>query len=247
MGSTLELLPAVDVADGQAVRLVQGAAGTETSYGSPRDAALAWQRDGAEWIHLVDLDAAFGRGDNRDLLAGVVGELEVKVELSGGIRDDDSLAAALATGCTRVNLGTAALENPEWCARAIAEHGDRIAVGLDVIRDGDSYRLRGRGWVTDGGDLWEVLERLNRDGCARYVVTDVSKDGTLQGPNLDLLAEVAAATDAPIVASGGVSAIEDLVAIAGLTGQGVEGAIVGKALYAGRFTLPEALSAVAGV
>ncbi|WP_439029148.1 bifunctional 1-(5-phosphoribosyl)-5-((5-phosphoribosylamino)methylideneamino)imidazole-4-carboxamide isomerase/phosphoribosylanthranilate isomerase PriA [Gordonia terrae] len=245
MGSTLELLPAVDVADGQAVRLVQGAAGTETSYGSPRDAALAWQRDGAEWIHLVDLDAAFGRGDNRDLLAGVVGELDVKVELSGGIRDDDSLAAALATGCTRVNLGTAALENPEWCARAIAEHGDRIAVGLDVIRDGASYRLRGRGWVTDGGDLWEVLERLDRDGCARYVVTDVSKDGTLAGPNLELLAEVAAATDAPIVASGGVSAIDDLVAIAGLTGQGVEGAIVGKALYAGRFTLPEALTAVA--
>ncbi|AZZ82698.1 1-(5-phosphoribosyl)-5-[(5-phosphoribosylamino) methylideneamino] imidazole-4-carboxamide isomerase [Gordonia namibiensis NBRC 108229] len=247
MGSTLELLPAVDVADGQAVRLVQGAAGTETSYGSPRDAALAWQNDGAEWIHLVDLDAAFGRGDNRELLAGVVGELDVKVELSGGIRDDDSLAAALATGCTRVNLGTAALENPEWCARAIAEHGDRIAVGLDVIRDGDSYRLRGRGWVTDGGDLWEVLERLNRDGCSRYVVTDVSKDGTLKGPNLELLAEVAAATDAPIVASGGVSAIDDLVAIAGLVDQGVEGAIVGKALYAGRFTLPEALTAVAGV
>ena len=247
MGSTLELLPAVDVADGQAVRLVQGAAGTETSYGSPRDAALAWQNDGAEWIHLVDLDAAFGRGDNRELLAGVVGELDVKVELSGGIRDDDSLAAALATGCTRVNLGTAALENPEWCARAIAEHGDRIAVGLDVIRDGDSYRLRGRGWVTDGGDLWEVLERLNRDGCSRYVVTDVSKDGTLKGPNLELLAEVAAATEAPIVASGGVSAIDDLVAIAGLVGQGVEGAIVGKALYAGRFTLPEALTAVAGV
>ncbi|MHC3000666.1 bifunctional 1-(5-phosphoribosyl)-5-((5-phosphoribosylamino)methylideneamino)imidazole-4-carboxamide isomerase/phosphoribosylanthranilate isomerase PriA [Gordonia metallireducens] len=247
MGSTLELLPAVDVADGQAVRLVQGAAGTETSYGSPRDAALAWQNDGAEWIHLVDLDAAFGRGDNRELLAGVVGELDVKVELSGGIRDDESLAAALATGCTRVNLGTAALENPEWCARAIAEHGDRIAVGLDVIRDGDSYRLRGRGWVTDGGDLWEVLERLNRDGCSRYVVTDVSKDGTLKGPNLELLAEVAAATDAPIVASGGVSAIDDLVAIAGLVDQGVEGAIVGKALYAGRFTLPEALTAVAGV
>ena len=246
MGTTLELLPAVDVADGQAVRLVQGAAGTETSYGSPRDAALAWQTDGAEWIHLVDLDAAFGRGDNRELLAGVVGELDVKVELSGGIRDDDSLRAALATGCTRVNLGTAALENPEWCARAIAEHGDRIAVGLDVIREGQSYRLRGRGWVTDGGDLWEVLERLNGDGCARYVVTDVSKDGTLTGPNLDLLAEVANATTAPIVASGGVSALDDLVAIAGLTDQGVEGAIVGKALYAGRFTLPEALAAVSG-
>ncbi|NDK89791.1 bifunctional 1-(5-phosphoribosyl)-5-((5-phosphoribosylamino)methylideneamino)imidazole-4-carboxamide isomerase/phosphoribosylanthranilate isomerase PriA [Gordonia desulfuricans] len=246
MGNTLELLPAVDVADGQAVRLVQGAAGTETSYGSPREAALAWQRDGAEWIHLVDLDAAFGRGDNRALLAEVVGELDVKVELSGGIRDDDSLEAALATGCTRVNLGTAALENPEWCARAIARHGDRIAVGLDVIRDGSSYRLRGRGWVTDGGDLWEVLERLNRDGCARYVVTDVSKDGTLAGPNLELLGEVAAATDAPIVASGGVSAIDDLVAISGLVDQGVEGAIVGKALYAGRFTLPEALQAVGG-
>ncbi|GAC69980.1 bifunctional 1-(5-phosphoribosyl)-5-((5-phosphoribosylamino)methylideneamino)imidazole-4-carboxamide isomerase/phosphoribosylanthranilate isomerase PriA [Gordonia soli] len=246
MGTTLELLPAVDVADGQAVRLVQGAAGTETSYGSPRDAALAWQTDGAEWIHLVDLDAAFGRGDNRELLAGVVGELDVKVELSGGIRDDDSLAAALATGCTRVNLGTAALENPEWCARAIGEHGDRIAVGLDVIGEGESYRLRGRGWVTDGGDLWEVLTRLDRDGCARYVVTDVSKDGTLGGPNLDLLAEVAAATSAPIVASGGVSAIDDLVAISGLTDRGVEGAIVGKALYAGRFTLPEALAAVAG-
>ncbi len=244
MGTTLELLPAVDVADGQAVRLVQGAAGTETSYGSPREAALAWQRDGAEWIHLVDLDAAFGKGNNRELLAAVVAELDVKVELSGGIRDDDSLAAAMATGCTRVNLGTAALENPDWCRKAIAEYGDRIAVGLDVINEGGSWRLRGRGWVTDGGDLWEVLDRLNNDGCARYVVTDVSKDGTLKGPNLELLAEVAAKTDAPIVASGGVSAIEDLVAIAGLVPQGVEGAIVGKALYAGRFTLPEALTAV---
>ncbi|WP_333716989.1 bifunctional 1-(5-phosphoribosyl)-5-((5-phosphoribosylamino)methylideneamino)imidazole-4-carboxamide isomerase/phosphoribosylanthranilate isomerase PriA, partial [Gordonia sp. (in: high G+C Gram-positive bacteria)] len=184
MGTTLELLPAVDVADGQAVRLVQGAAGTETSYGSPREAALAWQRDGAEWIHLVDLDAAFGKGNNRELLAAVVAELDVKVELSGGIRDDDSLAAAMATGCTRVNLGTAALENPDWCRKAIAEYGDRIAVGLDVINEGGSWRLRGRGWVTDGGDLWEVLERLNNDGCARYVVTDVSKDGTLKGPNL---------------------------------------------------------------
>ncbi|ROZ88826.1 bifunctional 1-(5-phosphoribosyl)-5-((5-phosphoribosylamino)methylideneamino)imidazole-4-carboxamide isomerase/phosphoribosylanthranilate isomerase PriA [Gordonia sp. OPL2] len=246
MGNTLELLPAVDVADGQAVRLVQGAAGTETSYGSPREAALAWQSDGAEWIHLVDLDAAFGRGNNRELLADVVGELDVKVELSGGIRDDDSLAAALGTGCTRVNLGTAALENPDWCARAIERYGDRIAVGLDVIREGESYRLRGRGWVTDGGDLWEVLTRLDRDGCSRYVVTDVSKDGTLGGPNLELLGEVADATSAPIVASGGVSALGDLIAIAGLVDRGVEGAIVGKALYAGRFTLPEALSAVAG-
>ncbi|MDG3012067.1 bifunctional 1-(5-phosphoribosyl)-5-((5-phosphoribosylamino)methylideneamino)imidazole-4-carboxamide isomerase/phosphoribosylanthranilate isomerase PriA [Rhodococcus sp. D2-41] len=241
---SLVLLPAVDVADGQAVRLVQGEAGSETGYGSPREAALQWQHDGAEWVHLVDLDAAFGRGSNRDLLAEVVGELDVKVELSGGIRDDDSLEAALATGCARVNLGTAAIEDPEWCARAIARHGERIAVGLDVKNIDGQWRLRGRGWVSDGGDLWEVLARLDRDGCARYVVTDVSKDGTLTGPNVDLLAQVCAATDAPVIASGGVSTIDDLRAIARLTGQGVEGSIVGKALYAGRFTLPEALAAV---
>ncbi|CAM3688633.1 bifunctional 1-(5-phosphoribosyl)-5-((5-phosphoribosylamino)methylideneamino)imidazole-4-carboxamide isomerase/phosphoribosylanthranilate isomerase PriA [Tsukamurella strandjordii] len=241
---SLVLLPAVDVADGQAVRLVQGEAGSETSYGSPRDAALAWQNDGAQWVHLVDLDAAFGKGSNRELLAGVIGELDVKVELSGGIRDDDSLAAALATGCARVNLGTAAIENPEWCARAIAEHGDKIAVGLDVKQIDGQWRLRGRGWVTDGGDLWEVLARLDRDGCSRYVVTDVSKDGTLTGPNLDLLAAVAEATPAPIVASGGISALADLEAIATLVDRGVDSAIVGKALYAGRFTLPEALAAV---
>lgn len=240
----LVLLPAVDVANGEAVRLVQGEAGSETRYGSPRDAALAWQNDGAEWVHLVDLDAAFGRGSNRELLAAVVGELDVKVELSGGIRDDDSLEAALATGCARVNLGTAALEDPQWCASAIAKHGERIAVGLDVrIIDGQ-HRLRGRGWVSDGGDLWEVLERLDRDGCSRYVVTDVSKDGTLEGPNLDLLRDVCNATNAPVIASGGVSTIEDLVAISSLVPDGVEGSIVGKALYAGRFTLPEALQAV---
>jgi len=254
MGAALELLPAVDVADGQAVRLVQGAAGTETSYGSPREAALAWQRDGAEWVHLVDLDAAFGRGSNRELLAEVIGDLDVKVELSGGIRDDDSLAAALAAGPTRINLGTAALENPEWCSKVIAENGDKVAIGLDVqYVDGlesnsgsAGWRLRGRGWVSDGGDLWEVLARLERDGCARYVVTDVSKDGTLTGPNLELLREVAEKASAPVVASGGVSTVDDLVAIAGLTQYGVEGAIVGKALYAGRFTLPEALAAVRG-
>jgi 1-(5-phosphoribosyl)-5-[(5-phosphoribosylamino)methylideneamino] imidazole-4-carboxamide isomerase/N-(5'phosphoribosyl)anthranilate isomerase/imidazole glycerol phosphate synthase glutamine amidotransferase subunit len=243
---SLILLPAVDVVDGKAVRLVQGKAGSETDYGSALDAALAWQRDGAEWVHLVDLDAAFGRGSNREMLAEVVGKLDVKVELSGGIRDDDSLGAALATGCARVNLGTAALENPQWCAKAIAEHGDRVAVGLDVqIVEGD-HRLRGRGWETDGGDLWQVLDRLDSEGCSRFVVTDVTKDGTLTGPNLDLLRAVANRTDVPVIASGGVSSLDDLRAIATLTGSGVEGAIVGKALYAGRFTLPEALSAVAG-
>ncbi|WP_421845278.1 bifunctional 1-(5-phosphoribosyl)-5-((5-phosphoribosylamino)methylideneamino)imidazole-4-carboxamide isomerase/phosphoribosylanthranilate isomerase PriA [Mycobacterium sp.] len=241
---SLVLLPAVDVVEGRAVRLVQGKAGSETEYGSALDAALGWQRDGADWIHLVDLDAAFGRGSNRELLAEVVGQLDVRVELSGGIRDDESLAAALATGCARVNLGTAALENPQWCARMIAEHGDKVAVGLDVQIVNGEHRLRGRGWETDGGDLWGVLERLGREGCSRFVVTDVTKDGTLGGPNLELLTKVAGCADAPVIASGGVSSLADLRAIAALVGDGVEGAIVGKALYAGRFTLPEALAAV---
>lgn len=241
----LELLPAVDVRDGQAVRLVHGESGTETSYGSPLEAALAWQRSGAEWLHLVDLDAAFGTGDNRSLIAEVavsMANMDIKVELSGGIRDDASLAAALATGCTRVNLGTAALESPEWVAKIIAEHGDRIAVGLDVR----GTTLRGRGWTRDGGDLYETLARLDSEGCARYVVTDIAKDGTLQGPNLELLKNVCAVTDKPVVASGGVSSLDDLRAIATLVPEGVEGAIVGKALYAKAFTLEEALAAVSG-
>ncbi|GLX92778.1 bifunctional 1-(5-phosphoribosyl)-5-((5-phosphoribosylamino)methylideneamino)imidazole-4-carboxamide isomerase/phosphoribosylanthranilate isomerase PriA [Herbidospora galbida] len=237
---SLVLLPAVDVADGQAVRLVQGEAGSETSYGDPLAAALAWQDAGAEWIHLVDLDAAFGRGSNRELLAEVVAKLDVQVELSGGIRDDASLEAALATGCRRVNIGTAALENPSWCSKIIAEYGDRIAVGLDVR----GTTLAARGWTQEGGDLWEVLDRLEADGCPRYVVTDVTKDGTLRGPNLDLLREVCARTDKPVIASGGVSSLDDLRALNGLVGLGVEGAIVGKALYAQAFTLEEALAAV---
>ena len=236
----LELLPAVDVAGGQAVQLVQGVAGTGGQFGDPLAAAMAWQDAGAEWLHLVDLDAAFGRGSNAPLLAEIVGRLDLQVELSGGIRDEESLTAALATGCRRVNVGTAALENPEWTARAIAEHGDRIAVGLDVR----GTTLRGRGWTRDGGDLYETLERLDREGCARYVVTDIAKDGTLQGPNLQLLKNVCAATDRPVVASGGVSSLDDLRALADLVPLGVEGAIVGKALYAKAFTLEEALEAV---
>jgi 1-(5-phosphoribosyl)-5-[(5-phosphoribosylamino)methylideneamino] imidazole-4-carboxamide isomerase/N-(5'phosphoribosyl)anthranilate isomerase len=236
----LELLPAVDVAGGQAVRLVQGAAGTETSYGDPVDAALAWQEAGAGWIHLVDLDAAFGRGSNGPQLADLIGRLKVRVELSGGIRDDKSLAIALATGCTRVVIGTAALEDPDWVAGVIAEHGDRIAVGLDVR----GTRLAARGWTTDGGELVDALDRLEAAGCRRYVVTDIEKDGMLRGPNLDLLRRVCARTAQPVVASGGVSSLADLRAIAGLVPVGVEGAIVGKALYAGAFTLPEALAAV---
>jgi len=236
----LILLPAVDVVEGRAVRLVQGQAGSETEYGSALDAAMTWQRDGAEWIHLVDLDAAFGRGSNRELLAEVVGKLDVAVELSGGIRDDDSLAAALATGAARVNVGTAALESPEWVARAIAEHGDRIAVGLDVR----GTTLAARGWTRDGGDLYETLARLDAAGCARYVVTDIRRDGAMTGPNVELYERVCAATDRPVVASGGVSTLDDLRALAALAPVGVEGSIVGKALYAGAFTLEEALAAV---
>jgi 1-(5-phosphoribosyl)-5-[(5-phosphoribosylamino)methylideneamino] imidazole-4-carboxamide isomerase/N-(5'phosphoribosyl)anthranilate isomerase len=237
----LTLLPAVDVADGAAVRLVRGAAGSETGYGDPRETALAFQRDGAEWIHLVDLDAAFGRGSNRAVLSDVVAALDIDVEISGGIRDEASLAAALATGATRVNLGTAALESPEWVRSAIDKYGAAIAVGLDVR----GTTLAARGWTQEGGDLWETLARLDADGCARYVVTDVHRDGTLTGPNLDLLRAVCRTTDAPVVASGGVSSLADLRALAQLGEIGVEGAIVGKALYAGTFTLADALAAVA--
>lgn len=237
--SYLELLPAVDVKDGRAVRLVQGELARESVYGSPLEVALEFQSAGAEWLHLVDLDAAFGRGENSELLASVVKALDIKVELSGGIRDDESLRRALATGCTRVNLGTAALENPEWTAQVISQYGDRIAVGLDVR----GHTLAARGWTKEGGDLFETIERLDRNGCARYVVTDVAKDGTLMGPNFELLKEVCAATNKPVVASGGISSIADIEGLAQLRSIGVEGAIVGKALYAGAFTLQEALKA----
>ena len=236
----LTLLPAVDVTDGHAVQLVQGVAGSGSRYGDPMEAALAWQRAGASWIHLVDLDAAFGRGSNADLLAKVVRSLDVQVEMSGGIRDDDSLARALGTGCARVNIGTAALENPEWVRSVIARHGERVAIGLDVR----GARLAARGWTAEGGELYETLDRLNAEGCARYVVTDVLKDGTLRGPNLELLRTVCARTTAPVVASGGVSSLADLRAIASLVPLGVEGAIVGTALYEGAFTLEEALAEV---
>ncbi|HZM81314.1 MAG TPA: bifunctional 1-(5-phosphoribosyl)-5-((5-phosphoribosylamino)methylideneamino)imidazole-4-carboxamide isomerase/phosphoribosylanthranilate isomerase PriA [Candidatus Limnocylindrales bacterium] len=235
---TLTLLPAVDVAGGQAVRLVQGDAARQTTYGDPLAAAMDFQSAGAGWIHLVDLDAAFGRGSNASLLAEVVGQLDVKVELSGGIRDDESLRQALATGATRVNIGTAALEDPVWCDRVVAEYGERVAVGLDV-RD---RTLSARGWTRDGGDLFEVLERLDKAGCARYVVTDIRKDGMMLGPNLRLLRDVCAATQKPIIASGGVSKIDDLVALKELEPLGVEGVITGKALYAGAFTVEEALA-----
>lgn len=235
--SKLTLLPAVDVRGGQAVRLVRGELNAETTYGSPLEAALAFQDAGAEWIHLVDLDAAFGTGSNHELLREVISKLDVKVELSGGIRDEVTLTRALETGCARINLGTAALESPEWSASVIARYADRIAVGLDVRGE----ILAARGWTKEGGDLFETLDRLDREGCARYVVTDVNKDGTLQGPNVDLLKKVCARTNRPVIASGGIASLEDLVSLRELVDQGIEGAIVGKALYSGAFTLQEAL------
>lgn len=238
MANYLELLPAVDVADGKAVRLTQGEAGSETDYGSPIEAAQTWIDAGAEWIHLVDLDAAFGRGDNRKVIQEVVDAcFGVKIELSGGIRDDASLEAALQAGATRVNLGTAALENPEWTEKVIAQFGQQIAVGLDVR----GTTLAARGWTQEGGQLFEVLERLEQAGCQRYVVTDVTKDGTLKGPNLDLLRQVIEKTTRPVVASGGISTLDDIAALRQLVPLGLEGAILGKALYAKRFTLEQAL------
>lgn len=237
----LELLPAVDVADGQAVRLVQGEAGSETGYGDPVEAALAWQNAGAEWLHLVDLDAAFGRGNNLEVLTEVAQKVNLKVEMSGGIRDDESLERALSLNPARVNLGTAALENPSWTSRVIRQYEEKIAVGLDVR----GTTLAARGWTEEGGDLWDVLDRLEADGCSRYVVTDVTKDGTLKGPNLELLKQIAERTDKPVVASGGISSLDDIRALRSLVTSGVEGAIMGKALYAGKFTLEQALE-VAG-
>ncbi|MBV7292042.1 bifunctional 1-(5-phosphoribosyl)-5-((5-phosphoribosylamino)methylideneamino)imidazole-4-carboxamide isomerase/phosphoribosylanthranilate isomerase PriA [Corynebacterium sp. TAE3-ERU16] len=242
---SLTLLPAVDVVDGKAVRLHQGEAGSEKSYGSPLDAALNWQDQGARWLHFVDLDAAFGRGSNHEMMAEVVHRLDIDVELTGGIRDDASLERALATGARRVNIGTAALENPEWAEKIIGTHGDRVAIGLDVRLIGGEWRTRGRGWVSDGGDLWEILERFDQAGCSRFVVTDVSRDGTLTGPNIDLLRDVAAATDAPVTASGGIAELSDVTGLMPYVDEGIDSVIIGKALYEGRFTLPEALAAVA--
>jgi len=234
----LILLPAVDVKDGQAVRLVRGELANQSNYGAPLDAALDFQSAGAEWIHLVDLDAAFGTGSNHEILSDVIKKLDIKVELSGGIRNEESLKRALDTGCERINLGTAALENPDWTASVVSRFGERIAVGLDVR----GHTLAARGWTKEGGDLFETIERLDRDGCSRYVVTDVNKDGTLQGPNLALLREVCSATNKPIIASGGVSTLDDVRALRALTEIGIEGSIVGKALYSGAFTLQEALA-----
>lgn len=242
MTSALQLLPAVDVQDGQAVRLVQGEYGTATNYGDPFDAAVGWQEAGAEWLHLVDLDAAFGHGNNREIIRRITGELGIKIELSGGLRDDASLEEALSMGATRVNLGTAALEHPDWTAQVIQQYGDKIAVGLDVRGE----KLATRGWVEEGGNLWDVLERLEAAGCSRYVVTDITKDGTLTGPNTSLLSQIAEHTGKPVIASGGISTLDDIANLTSMVDHGIEGAIIGKALYAGQFTLQQALRFASG-
>jgi 1-(5-phosphoribosyl)-5-[(5-phosphoribosylamino)methylideneamino] imidazole-4-carboxamide isomerase/N-(5'phosphoribosyl)anthranilate isomerase len=233
----LQILPAIDVKDGRAVRLFQGELAKESNYGLPVEVAKEFSAEGASWIHLVDLDAAFGIGSNFELIQEVISSVDIKVELSGGIRDDDSLKRALSTGCKRVNLGTAAIENPEWTAKVIGQYGEKIAVGLDVR----GHTLATRGWTEQGGDLFEMISKLDSAGCSRYIVTDVTKDGTLTGPNLELLREVCAATSAPVIASGGISELQDLIDLRAMTNLGVEGAIVGKAIYSGAFSLAQAL------
>ncbi|MFT8395441.1 bifunctional 1-(5-phosphoribosyl)-5-((5-phosphoribosylamino)methylideneamino)imidazole-4-carboxamide isomerase/phosphoribosylanthranilate isomerase PriA [Propionibacterium sp.] len=237
--TALTLLPAVDIQSGQAVQLVQGVAGSEKVFGDPQNAAKRWCELGASWLHVVDLDAAFGRGSNAKLLAEVVASVEVNVELSGGIRDDETLERALSTGCRRVNIGTAALENPKWCEQVIRSYGDRIAIGLDVR----GTKLAARGWTREGGELLDTLAQMDEAGCERYVVTDVASDGMLSGPNLELLKLVCSRTGAAVVASGGISTVDDIVALHELVPEGVEGAIIGTALYVGAFTLPQALAA----
>ncbi len=239
---TLEILPAIDVKEGVAIRLVQGELDKQSKYGDPIEIATQFVASGASWIHLVDLDAAFGLGNNFEVLASVIKSVDIKIELSGGIRDDESLERALSTGCTRINLGTAALEQPEWTESVIKKHGDKIAVGLDVR----GRQLSARGWTKSGGDLFEAITRLDKVGCARYVLTDITRDGTLTGPNLELLKEVTSFTKTPIVASGGISSLSDVKTLTQLTNDGVEGVIIGKALYAGAFTLAQVLATAKG-
>lgn len=234
------LLPAVDIKDGKCVRLVQGDFARETVYDEdPVAVAKRYEAEGAQWLHVVDLDAALeGEPRNRALVKEVIGSVDIPVQCSGGIRTVDAIDAAKDAGASRVVVGTAALRDPDFVCDAAARHGDFLAVGLDVR----GQTLQARGWTEEAGELWPTLQRLVREGVTRFVVTDVARDGMLQGPNYTLLAEVLEYTDRPVVASGGVSSTEDLKNLARM---GVEGCIVGKALYAGKFTLPEALQVVA--
>lgn len=237
-GRVLELLPAVDVSDGKAVRLSRADSNTATEYGSPLEAAQSWIAAGAKWIHLVDLDAAFGRADNRAIIAETITQCaSVRIELSGGIKDAASLERALALGVERVVLSTAALDDADFVAWAIGQFKGSIAVGLDVR----GSKLSARGQTAEGGELEDAIAMLEDAGCYRYVVTDVTRDGTLEGPNIDLLKFVMSRTSKPVVASGGISSLDDIRDLKALVHTGLEGAILGKALYAKNFRLEEAI------
>ncbi|MCA6222532.1 HisA/HisF-related TIM barrel protein [Photorhabdus antumapuensis] len=247
---TFEIFPSVDIVDGiamtsnSAIRLTRGESSTlRRPLGTPTEVALAWQNAGAKWIHVVDLDAASGRGSNSHLIADVLAAVDINVQVCGGIRDETILRKVLATGCQRVNLGTAALENPAWCARAIAEYGDKIAIALDIKSTSEGYQLATHGWNVSKGNLWDVLERLDKQGCQRYVVTDVERGGMMSSPNFTLLQEVCAKTSSPVIAGGGVSSLDDLRALADMSTIGVEGAILGQALHIGKVPLEDALAA----
>ena len=238
----LQLLPAVDVVNGQSVRLERGQARSARSFGDPRKAVADFVDAGAAWIHLADIDAAFGRGSNAALLAAIVEETRetgVRIEWSGGVRNEESLLVAIGSGAARVNLATSALADLEWAAGAIERFGQRLAVCLDVR----GAALSARGASVEIGGLWEILPVLEKAGCRRYVVTDVARDGAMNGPNTKLLREVAHAASAPIIASGGVSSLDDIRGLRELVGEGIDSAIVGKALYEGAFTLRQAIEA----
>ena len=238
----LEIFPAIDVKDGVAIRLTKGELNNQSKYGDPLEVANEFVKSGVNWIHLVDLDAAFGIGDNSEILASIIKNINIKIQLSGGIKDEQSLNKALATGCSRINIATSALEQLDWVESVIHKHGDKICVSLDV----NGKVLSPRGSNKSGGDLFQVITRLDKVRCARYVLTDVNRDGALNGPNLELLKEVTSFTKTPIVASGGVSSLNDVKSLMQLTNQGVEAVIIGKALYTGAFTLTQALATVKG-
>ena len=237
--SSFELLPAIDVSNGLSVR--PGTENSNESFGSPMDIASEWIASGAKWIHLVDLDAAYGKGENRKLISEVVSRCTgINVQISGGIRDQESLTAALQTRASRINLATSALMDMPWVESVISTHGNQISVSLDA----SGSRLVARGSGEDVGKLEPVLQQLEDLGCARYVVTDVKRDGSLNGPNLELLEQVLSLTGKPVIASGGIAELSDLEALVGLRSKGLAGAILGKALYVGRFSLEQALTVV---
>lgn len=236
--SPLILFPSIDIAGGQSVRLSRGDRESQESYGSPLEIAETWIQSGAEWIHLVDLDAAYGTGHNRELLSEVVKKCQaINVQVSGGIRDEQSFSAAIATGASRINLATSALLDLDFVEAVISEYKERVAVALDV----KDSRLVARGTQEDVGELLTVLNQLEQLGCERYIVTDITRDGALLGPNYELLRSVMAETEKPVIASGGISGLIDIQKLSTLRSMGLEGAILGKALYVGRFSLEQAL------